>query len=190
MCREYSKTDSVLEGAFQAMIDDMQAEEAEILEKNRETLLKNMHEHISENKPSGMPKMAIVDLHVGSITINILSITSLLLNELAMVYIGTNYHILLAAAVFICSLVNAFEFNDSVELNKDGALVYCVLKQLADDKESGVIMVPKEKLVEQLAEESLDVDIDEALQLLRIKKLIAFKGNNILVSKVRTVALT
>lgn len=185
----YSKTDSALENAFQAMISGMQADQAEILGRSRDTLLESIHEHINENKQGGIPTMALGGVHVGSITINILAITSLLLSELATAYAGTDLHILLAAAVFICSLVNAFEIDDSIKLNKDGALVYCVLKQLADDKESGVIMVSKEKLIDQIEGESLNVDLDKALQQLRKNKLVVLKGNNILVSKVRTVSL-
>ena len=185
-----SIVDSALESAFQAMIDGMEVkQQSEAFERNRVELLKSMHAHIRENIKYETPLMGIGNVHVGSVTINVLAITSLLLNELAKSCTDTDLHILLIAAVFICSLINAFEIDEPVKLNQDAAIVYCTLIQLADNKEAEVIMVSKGKLIERLGKECLGIDIDGTLQLLRNKRIIVFKGNHILVTKVRNIAV-
>lgn len=180
------KMDDVIETAFQAMINSMDIDHAQRFKTSQDGLSTSMHMYVHMNsleKPQ--PLMgSIGDIRIGNITINIVAIISLLLGELAKIFGGYDIHVVIAGAVFVCSLINSIKTNEQVKLNETDAIVYCTILQLIGGPDKDPAMIPRQMLMDRMRENNQDIDINKSLLSLKDKKLIWLNRTQIIVSKI------
>jgi hypothetical protein len=145
-------------------------------------------------RPGDEPIMGVLDLNVGSITVNMLALVPLLLRELDKVAnlsaINANVAISLSVVVFVLSLINTIKprQGELVKLSMDDATVYTVLLEMkakAGEEE----MVGQADLAARMAREHPTIEIEKSLAQLKKKRLIVQAKSGIFVTNRVEVAI-